>query len=126
MVKRRVLDSIQRLPKVIGRNAVYMGRLDSEDSYLIHGEVYGDSDINGVLMLSEDCTWKGDITADSVIVKGRVIGDITARIKLELRDTADVEGDISAPMIAISHNAKLKGEVHEESLVTHFPERRTH
>jgi cytoskeletal protein CcmA (bactofilin family) len=126
MAKRRVLDGIQRLPKVIGRNAVYMGRLDSEDSYLVHGEVYGDSDINGVLMLSENCSWKGAITADSVIVKGCVYGDITARIRLELRDTAYVEGDIRAPMISISHNARLRGEVHEESLVTHFPERRTH
>ena len=126
MTKRRVLDEMRQLPKVIGHNAIYMGRLDGDDSYLIHGEVYGDGDIRGVLMLAGDCHWTGAITADSVIVKGRVIGDITARIKLELRDSAVVHGNISAPMISISHKAKLSGEVHEDSLVTHFPERRIH
>ncbi|MDH5648539.1 MAG: polymer-forming cytoskeletal protein [Gammaproteobacteria bacterium] len=126
MAKRRVLDEVDRVPKVIGRNAVYMGRLESEDGYLVHGEVYGDSDIQGILMLAQDCHWKGTIVADSVIVKGSVEGDITARNKLELRDTAKVVGNLKAPLVAISHEAYLRGEVHEDCLVTHFPERRAH
>ena len=126
MAKRRVLDDIQSVPKTIGRGAVHMGNINGADNYLVHGQVIGDSDIQGTLMLSADCKWKGNIIADVVIIKGRVEGDIAARSKIELRNTATVVGDLQAPIVAIEHGAKVKGSVHEESYVTHFQERRTH
>lgn len=126
MANRRVLDNIHVVPKTIDRNAVYMGNLNGSDNYLVHGQVFGDSDLRGTLMLSEDCQWKGNIVADVVVVKGEVNGDITAHSKIELRNTAKVTGLLSAPIVAIAHGASLEGEVDQESFVTHFEESRGH
>lgn len=126
MPKQRILDVLDRPFNIMQRNAILMGCIQGQDNYVAHGEIYGDSDIQGVLLLAEDCHWHGDISADVVIVKGRVHGNITAGHKLELRDYCQVYGAIAAPIIAISHLAKLRGEVELSSLVSHFPERRAH
>ncbi|GMR19841.1 MAG: hypothetical protein BMS9Abin36_0436 [Gammaproteobacteria bacterium] len=126
MDKRRVLDGIRKVPKTIERGSVYMGDIQGRDNYLVHGEVYGDCNIQGVLMLTVDCFWKGDIEADVVIVNGSVEGNIVAHTKIELRETADIRGKMRAPIVAIEHGARVRGEVHEESYITHFEERRSH
>jgi len=126
MSKRRALDDISQLPKTIERGAVHMGNIEGMDNYLIHGQVFGDSDVQGTLMLSEKCVWKGNVVADVVVVKGKVDGNISARSKIELRNTASVHGNLQAPIVAIEHGAKLRGNIHNDSLITHFQERRTH
>ena len=126
MANRRALDSIHAVPKTIERNAIYMGNLQGSDNYLVHGQVFGDSDLRGTLMLSEDCQWKGNIVADVVVVRGEVTGDIVAHSKIELRNSARVVGTLSAPIVAIAHGASLEGDVDEESFVTHFEENRGH
>lgn len=126
MSRRRALDDISQLPKTIERGVVHMGNIEGMDNYVVHGQVFGDSDIQGTLMLSDNCVWKGRVMADVVVIKGKVDGDVIARSKIELRNTAEVIGDLKAPIVAIEHGAKLHGEIHEESLITHFQERRTH
>lgn len=126
MAKRRILDDLQKVPKILERGSVTLGDIQGADNYVVHGEVYGDSDIQGTLMLAEDCRWKGNIIADVVVVKGRVEGEITANTKIELRDSAQVTGELRAPIVAIAHGATVRGEVHEDSFVTHFQERRIH
>lgn len=126
MARRRILDEIQHVPKTIERGAVFKGTLQGDENYLVHGEVYGDSDLSGVLMIGNECRWKGDINADVVIVKGIVLGNIMARTKIELRNGAKVSGDVNAPMVAIAHGAYVRGVVHEDCIVNHFHEQRTH
>lgn len=126
MSKRRALDDISRLPKTIERGAVHMGNIEGMDNYLVHGQVFGDSDVQGTLMLSENCVWKGKVVADVVVIKGKVEGDVVARSKIELRNTAVVVGNLQAPIVAIEHGATLRGNIQKESLITHFQERRTH
>lgn len=126
MSKRRALDDISRLPKTIERGVVHMGNIEGMDNYLVHGQVFGDSDIQGTLMLSEDCIWTGKVVADVIVIKGKVGGDVIARSKIELRNTAVIVGDLQAPIIAIEHGAKVRGNIQKESLITHFQERRIH
>lgn len=126
MAKRRVLDDISQLPKTIERGAVHMGNIEGMDNYVIHGQVFGDSNVQGTVMLSDNCVWKGNVVADVVIVKGKVEGNILARSKIELRHSANIVGDLKAPIVAIEHGANIRGSIHKESLTTHFQERRTH
>ena len=126
MTKRRVLDDISQLPKTIERGAVHMGNIEGMDNYLVHGQVFGDSDVQGTLMLSENCIWKGNVVADVVVIKGKVTGNITARSKIELRNTARIVGNLQAPILAVEHGANIRGDIHNDCFITHFEERRTH
>lgn len=126
MVKRRTLDEVNKLPSTIDRHSVYVGNIRGQDNYVVHGEVVGNAEVDGALMLGPTCVWKGHIRADVVIVKGRVEGNIYARQKLELRSTAQVQGDLNGPLIAIAEGATVQGSIQRDSLVTRFTERRMH
>ena len=124
MLKNRTLDQIQKVPKTVGQEVVFQGRLDGIDNYIVHGKVVGDSDVHGVLMLGPNSVWKGNVTADVVILRGAVEGNVTARTKLEVRDTARVAGSLNSPLIAFAEGARIQGQLPGDSHVTRFVERR--
>lgn len=126
MSRRRSLDTLERLPTIVGRGAVHVGNLDGQEDYVVHGHVQGDSDIAGALLIGPDCRWVGNVIADTVVVKGRVEGNVHARFKLELRPSARVQGNLSSPIIAIAEGAVVQGQVSPDSVVTRFVDRRTH
>lgn len=126
MSRRRSLDTLERLPTIVGREAVHVGNLDGQDNYVVHGQVRGDSDIAGALLIGPDCRWLGNVTADTVVVKGQVQGNVQARFKLELRPSARVSGNLSSPIIAIAEGAVVQGQISPDSVVTRFVDRRTH
>lgn len=126
MSRRRSLDHLDKLPTILGREAVHVGTLAGHDHYVVHGRVEGDCDIEGALLIGPDCLWLGNIRADTVIVKGRVEGDIHARFKLEARPSARIKGNLSAPLVALADGAVLQGRISPDSIVTRFSERRTH
>jgi len=121
-----VLDGVGTLPATIRSDAVFVGNLQGRENYVVHGEVRGDGDVDGMLMLGPTCVWHGNIVADVVVVKGRVAGNITAHFKLELRATAQVQGDLHSPLIAVAEGAVVHGRVGLDSVITRFQERRTH
>lgn len=124
--RRRSLDHLEKLPTILGREVVYNGVLQGQNNYVVHGQVEGDCDIDGVLLIGPDCLWVGNIQADTVIVKGRVEGEIRAHFKLEVRQSARIKGDLSSPVIAIADGAKLQGTMSPDSIVSRFIERRVH
>ena len=126
MSRRRSLDTLERLPTIVAREAVHVGKLDGQDNYVVHGQVQGDSDVAGALLIGPDCRWVGNVTADTVVVKGRVQGNVYARFKLELRPSARIRGDLSSPIIAIAEGAVVQGDISPDSVVTRFVDRRTH
>jgi len=124
--KRRSLDHLERLPTILGRGSVHIGPLEGQEHYVVHGQVQGDGQIDGMLMIGPDCLWVGNIEADVVIVKGRVEGDIHARFKLEVRSSARIKGNLTSPLVAIAEGAVAQGQISSDSIVTRFTERRTH
>ena len=124
MTKNRTLDHLEKIPTTLNRDVVFTGHLEGMDNYIVHGEVVGDSDVHGAIMLGPQSHWKGNVTADVVIIRGAVEGNVTARVKLEIRDTAEVAGDIFGPLIAIAEGARITGRVPADSCITRFTERR--
>ena len=126
MSKRRSLDNLDKFPTTVGREVVHVGLFAGRDNYVVHGQVHGDSDIEGALMIGPDGLWVGNITADVVVVKGRVEGNIQARFKLEVRPSARIKGNLSGPLIAVAEGAVVQGRVSADSIVTRFTDRRVH
>lgn len=124
MAKNRILDHLEKVPTTLSRDVVFTGHLEGMDNYIVHGEVVGDSDVHGAIMLGPQSRWKGNVTADVVVIRGAVEGNVTARVKLEVRDTGQVAGDIFGPMIAIAEGARIGGRLPADSCITRFTERR--
>lgn len=123
---RRTLDGVQQITTLIGHDSRFIGRLEGKDNTIVNGTFEGDCDIEGVVVLSEQGRWIGNIGASSAIISGEVQGDISVREKLELTHTARVTGRIVAPVIAIEEGAIHQGEIRmaREGEVVRFKERR--
>lgn len=124
---RRTLDGVQQINTLIGHDSRFIGRLEGSENTIVNGTFEGDCDIEGVVVLSEQGRWLGNIGASSAIISGEVRGDITVREKLELTHTARVSGRITSPVIAIEEGAIHQGEVRmaREGEVVRYKERRT-
>lgn len=108
---RRTLDRAGSFSTLIGAETRFTGRIEGKDNYIVNGTVEGDCDIDGVILLSEQGRWIGNIQAVNIVIAGEVQGDITAGEKLELTPTARVSGRISSPVIAIAEGAIHQGEI---------------
>ncbi|MDH3513520.1 MAG: polymer-forming cytoskeletal protein [Gammaproteobacteria bacterium] len=124
--RRRTLDHIEDFTSMLGPESVYTGVFQGKDNHIIYGQVQGECDIEGILVLGEGSRWKGNIRAGSVVIAGRVEGDIQAVTKLELARTAYVRGKITSPVVAIARGAVHEGSIRmaKQTQITRFVDRR--
>ncbi|MHB8728555.1 MAG: bactofilin family protein [Sulfuricaulis sp.] len=123
---RRTLDRVEDFTTMIGPKSVYMGVFQGKDNHIVYGEVQGECDIEGTLVLGEGSRWMGNIRAVNIVVAGRVEGDIHAVNKLELTPTAFIRGKITSPIVAIARGAVHDGSIRmvKQTQITRFQERR--
>lgn len=124
--QRRTLDRVEEFATMLGPQSVYMGVFQGKENHIVYGEVQGECDIEGVLVLGEGSRWKGNIRAMSVVIAGHVEGDIHATTKLELARTAFVRGKITSPVVAIARGAVHDGNIRmaKQTQITRYQERR--
>lgn len=124
--RRRTLDRAGNFTTMIGPGSVYMGVFQGKDNHIVYGEVQGECELEGILVLGEGSRWKGNIRAASVVIAGRVEGDVQATDKLELARTAYVRGKITSPVVAIARGAVHEGSIRmaKQTQITRFVERR--
>lgn len=124
--RRRSIDRLEAVTSQVGAGTLLEGEIRGRGSYLVQGEVIGDGEIDGALVLAAGGTWKGNVSADYVQVAGKIDGTVTARAKLELASTAVVTGDLSSPVIAIAEGAVYEGRISRprKTQVTRYSERR--
>lgn len=124
--RRRSTDQVIVFSSQIGTGTLLRGVLNGKGNYHIQGEVAGDGDIEGAVVLAAGGCWKGDVTADYVQIAGKVEGNVVARSKIDLAPTAVVTGDLSAPVIAIAEGALYEGAISRprKTQVTRYSERR--
>ena len=123
---RRTLDRVEDFTTMIGPKSVYMGVFQGKDNHIVYGEVQGECDIEGTLVLGEGSRWTGNIRAMNIVVAGRVEGDVHAVNKLELTRTAFIRGKITSPIVAIARGAVHDGSIRmaKQTQITRFHERR--
>lgn len=124
--RRRSADQLTVFSSKIGIGTLLQGKLNGKGSYHIQGEVVGDGDIEGAVVLAAGAYWKGNVTADYVQIAGKVEGNVAARSKIELTATAVVTGDLSAPVVAMAEGALYEGAISRprNTQVTRYSERR--
>lgn len=124
--RRRSTDQIGPVTTDLGAGVRFEGTLLGEGNYRVQGEVFGDSDLEGCVILDEGACWTGLLSADQVQVAGRVEGNVQARVRIELLPTAVVTGNLSSPLIAIADGAVFEGLIQRPrgTQVKRYAERR--
>lgn len=107
--RRRFRDRPSRAPTLINEGCKITGVISGEGDYQVSGEVEGDCDIAGSVILARNGFWAGTIKADNVVISGHVEGDIVAAGKVEIAESAKITGTVTGEAIAVAEGAVVEG-----------------
>jgi cytoskeletal protein CcmA (bactofilin family) len=103
-----VKDSDTRTVSTIGEDLTITGDVASKGEIHLDGHVRGDVNC-GALVLGENSSVEGNVTADDVVIRGRLIGSVRA-FRLMLQSTSHVEGDLIHQSLAMEQGAFFEGK----------------
>jgi len=95
---------------VLSKDVDFSGTLGFEEPFLIKGNVTGDIDAKGTLVIDEDASvTAGSIKTSRVVIRGTVKGDVFATEKVEITSTGRLDGDIVTPEFAMENGCVFNG-----------------
>ena len=101
-------------PSIISDDLVVKGTLKSIGAIQIDGRMEGEVRSVG-LVIGDQGSVQGDITADDLSVRGQIQGTIHAR-KVLVRSGARVNGDIFSELLTVEIGSRIEGDCrHMES-----------
>ena len=106
---RRFRDRAAGAPTLINEGCRIAGMITGTGDLQVSGEVDGDCDVEGSVILARDGLWQGTIKANHVVVSGHVEGDIIASGKVEIADSARITGTVTGEAIAVAEGAVVEG-----------------
>lgn len=98
-----------KLETVIGSDTHFQGEIKSKNAIRIDGRFEGGSIEANEIIIGENASVNGDLTAQAVIIGGKVTGNINAVKNLEIQKTAQVFGDIRTQKLSIEEGAVYEG-----------------
>ena len=107
--RRRFRDRTAGAPTLINEGCKISGVITGAGDYQVSGEIDGDCDIEGTVVLTRNGYWAGTIKADSVVISGHVEGDIIAAGKVEIAQSAKISGTVTGEAIAVAEGAVVEG-----------------
>ena len=95
---------------VVGQGARLEGTIVSAGSLRIDGQVKGQVNADGDVMLSPQSQVEADINAENVIVAGRFKGNIIVKGKAELARGGRIDGNITSKTLVIQEGGTFCGQ----------------
>ena len=109
--RRRLLDRFNAPPTVIGKGCRFIGDILNPGPLMLCGAVEGDGQVDGMLSITRDASWTGEVRAQDAIIAGRLIGQLSVTGKLEIGAAAVIQGSVKAGSIAIARGAIVEGDM---------------
>jgi cytoskeletal protein CcmA (bactofilin family) len=81
------------------------GNIMAGSDIRIDGELYGDLDCKGRVVIGVDGTVNGTITCQNAVIEGVFIGKLSVQELLNVRETAKIEGDIYTEKLIVQAGA---------------------
>ncbi len=95
---------------IVGHGAKLEGTVVSAGSLRIDGQVKGQINADGDVMLSPQSQVEADIRAQNVAVAGRFKGNILVKGRAEIAKGGRVEGNITSKTLVIEEGATFQGQ----------------
>lgn len=96
---------------VIGTKTRIEGTVSGTDRLVIRGEVAGNIEVDGAVVVESDGRVRADVQAEEVTVLGCVDGFLVGRRKVEILPDGRLVGDVKTARILISDGAVFRGRV---------------
>jgi cytoskeletal protein CcmA (bactofilin family) len=107
--RRRFRDRNAGAPTLINEGCKITGLISGQGDYQVSGEIDGDCDIEGNVILASNGFWAGTVKASNVVISGHVEGDIVASGKVEIAESAKITGTVTGAAIAVAEGAVVEG-----------------
>jgi len=82
----------------------------------VRGNVTAKGDINSTLVLSENASIVGNVTAPHIISNGSIKGNVRASESIELQPKAEIAGDVYDKIIQMALGAVINGNLVRETV----------
>ncbi|MGH7058649.1 MAG: bactofilin family protein, partial [Acetobacteraceae bacterium] len=81
--KRRLLDRMGASPTFVAAGCRLTGDVETDGPLLLCGAVRGDGRVGGMLSLTAQAHWEGEVHATAAVIAGRITGRLVVAGKLE-------------------------------------------
>ncbi len=95
---------------LIGSGSFIQGSLKVKGFMRFDGDIDGDLETTGKLIIGDQARIRGNVTAASVLIHGIVEGDIVAPDGVRLFSTATIIGDIVSKKIFVEEKVFIQGQ----------------
>jgi cytoskeletal protein CcmA (bactofilin family) len=112
--KKHALD-LHTTDTLIGEGTLFEGKIKSEASIRIEGQITGDVDCAGDVTIGEHGNVKSNVIARNVILAGTVNGNIICKGKLTIHSTGKLYGNTTAQSLVIAEGGLFQGASKMES-----------
>ncbi len=94
---------------LIGNGSFIKGNMRVNGFIRIDGDIDGDIETDGAVIISERAKIRGNLTAKSAIVGGIVLGDISVKAGVKLLSSSAVVGNIIAKKVQMEDDVIFQG-----------------
>lgn len=108
---------IEKTDTLLGDTCTITGDIVTKNSIRIDGNIIGNIQADGKVVIAEKGSIKGDVNCKEFIVYGAVEGVITTQ-RLHLQPSAKINGEINTKTLQVEEGAVYQGAVHMDSSKT--------
>ena len=94
---------------ILGQGSAITGNIKINGFVRIDGDIDGNLETDGNIIIGENARIRGNVKAKSVIVGGIVLGNIEASQSIKVLATSAVLGDIVSHKVQVEQNAIIHG-----------------
>ena len=94
---------------IIGKGSAISGNMKVNGFIRIDGDIDGNLETDGNVIVGENARIRGDLTAKSVIIGGIIKGNITANESVKILAEAAVIGDVISRKVQVDGSAIIHG-----------------
>jgi cytoskeletal protein CcmA (bactofilin family) len=101
-------DALNSL-NLICEKTIIDGSITSGDDIRISGQVFGDLNCNGKIIIASEGMVEGELNGRDVVIAGKFTGKIISSNRTSLTDSAVVFGDVFTRELEVAKGVKLNG-----------------
>jgi cytoskeletal protein CcmA (bactofilin family) len=106
-----VSDKAADVIAFVGKGVEFKGTIIYSGTVRIDGQLEGEIETDGVLIIGEGAVISAKVTAGTIICQGRITGDVLAKEKIKLLSPAVMNGSVSAPLLSIEEGVLFNGSL---------------
>jgi cytoskeletal protein CcmA (bactofilin family) len=108
MFKKKKIN-VNDTDTLIGEGSIFEGKITSEASIRVEGNMIGDIECRGDLTIGEKGQLKSNVTARNVTIAGSLQGNVNTKGCLTIMGTGQLYGNVVSNSIVIAEGAVFQG-----------------